>query len=437
METLFASKLVNLEKGLVSRKIFFSQELYLAELNHIFRTCWLFLGHESQVPKPGDYIANYMGEDPVIVWRDRHQKVRAFLNSCRHRGMKICRADAGNARQFTCIFHGWTYSDEGKLVGVSQKAAYSGRLEQEKWGLLEVPNVASYGGLVFGNWDRDALSLDSYLGELRWYLDILLERTLGGLEAIPGQQRFRLKANWKIAAENFAGDGYHVPYAHSSMRRVKNIRPFNPVAEKSADTLRCIAFDRGHGIAATGYAEERYESDVAMAKEMGPEVFEYVAECHSRLERRLSGNQVKVHALGFGNIFPNFSFNDFSALRPTGLYLWHPKGPGALEAWQWCLVDTGAPQSVKDMIRVDFSRGQSATGVAGQDDTENFEQVSEATCGAVGQGLDFNYLMDMSPNDDNTDGSIVDGYPGRFGAFFSEVCQRNFYRRWAELIDSA
>ncbi len=421
--------------GRVSRHIFFSEDVYRAELERIFARCWLYLGHESQVARPGDYVTNYMGEDPVILWRDRQGRLRAFLNSCRHRGMKLCRTDAGNARQFTCTFHGWTYSDEGALVGVPQRAAYGDRLETDRLGLYEVPKVASYGGLVFASWDKAASGLDAYLGEMRWYLDVMLERAVGTWQALPGQQRFALKANWKIAAENFAGDCYHLPYTHASMRRAKNIRPFNPVAEKAAATLRSFAFPEGHGIAATGVGEELFQSDMELARTMNAEATDYVRACRARLEARLSAAQARIYALGFGNVFPHFSFNDFSALRPTGLYLWHPKGPGLLEAWQWCLIDSGAPQAVKDMIRVDFSRGQSAAGFAGQDDTENFEQATEATRGVVGQRLDFHYGLGLAAGSD--DGEILDGYPGRAGPFFSEIGQRAFYRRWAELVDGS
>src|ERR1700730_7640867 len=97
--------LVDLEKGLVSRRIFIEPEIYRLELDRIFARCWLFLCHETQIPRPGDFFTTYMAEDPVLVVRDSSGRVGAFLNSCRHRGNRLCRADTGNTATFTCAYH--------------------------------------------------------------------------------------------------------------------------------------------------------------------------------------------------------------------------------------------------------------------------------------------------------------------------------------------
>jgi phenylpropionate dioxygenase-like ring-hydroxylating dioxygenase large terminal subunit len=434
MLTHSVRELLDMSEGLISRKIFLSEEVYRLELERVFAKCWLFLGHESQIGEPGDYITNYMGEDPVIVGRDSQGRIHAFLNSCRHRGMKVCRTDFGNAAFFRCSYHGWTYSNAGKLIGVPfHKEAYYGELRPEQWGLLEVPRVKSYGGLIFGCWDEGAISLDEYLGDVRWYLDIFLERPLGGLEVIPGRQTYVIAANWKIPADNAGGDNYHVPYSHGSLAQL-GLPRHNPVGYQSAATVPVytVAFDHGHALAG-GVATEgqRYRADLSLAEPMGPEVVEYVKQCQRRLEDRLTPNQAAVYALPTGNIFPNFTFTNFSALRPIGLYLWHPKGAQKMEPWQWCAVDRKAPQSVKDLVRIEFSRGQSPAGLVGQDDTENFEQVTEATRGVMGQQLDFNYQMGCGHEGDIE----VAGCPGRFGPYYSEHCQRNFYGYWAKLMN--
>src|SRR5580700_2612736 len=89
--------LVDLSGGTVDRSIYVDEDIYKQELERIFARAWLFVGHESQVPKRGDFVVSRMGEEEVLLVRDRHDKIHVFLNTCRHRGMKVCRYDDGNA----------------------------------------------------------------------------------------------------------------------------------------------------------------------------------------------------------------------------------------------------------------------------------------------------------------------------------------------------
>src|SRR5246500_4162529 len=151
----YRSGLVDMKAGRISREIFVNEEIYREELERLFARAWLFVGHEGQIPKPGDFFASGMGGESVILCRDRTGKVHVFLNSCRHRGMKVCRYDEGTTAEFLCPYHGWSYGTDGALVGVPwAKNAYDGQLDRSQWGLIEVPQMVSYKSTIWATWDR-------------------------------------------------------------------------------------------------------------------------------------------------------------------------------------------------------------------------------------------------------------------------------------------
>src|SRR3954471_22821496 len=161
--TRVTGNLVDVDKGLISREIFTSDELYKQQLERIFARAWLFVGHESQIPNANDFFVSRMGEESVILTRDRQGEIHVLLNTCMHRGMKVCRYDEGNTPVFSCPYHGWSYSTDGNLVGVPYfREAYHEKLDKSQWGLVEVPQLCVYKGTVWACWDPSAPSFLEY-----------------------------------------------------------------------------------------------------------------------------------------------------------------------------------------------------------------------------------------------------------------------------------
>ena len=182
----------------------------------MFGRTWVFLAHDSMLPRTGSYVQNYIGEDPVVVVRQKDGSVVAFLNQCRHRGMRICRADRGTAKSFMCSFHGWAYGLDGALLSVPHREdTYPDSFDPAQLGAVKVPRLANYKGFIFGTWDADAPEFEDYLGDAAWYLDGYIDRWPGGMEAI-AVHKWVLPANWKFNVEQPTGDGQHAEISHIS-----------------------------------------------------------------------------------------------------------------------------------------------------------------------------------------------------------------------------
>ncbi|MFA7523425.1 MAG: Rieske 2Fe-2S domain-containing protein, partial [Halothiobacillaceae bacterium] len=157
------------ENGFVDPRIYTDQDIYDMEQEMIFGRSWLLLGHETHVRKPGDFLATYMGEDPVIMVRQKDGSIKVFLNQCRHRSMKLCREDHGQAKNFTCSYHGWAHDIAGNLISVPfEERAFGKVLDKTEWGPRQA-RVETYKGLVFANWDAMAPSLREWMSDAAPY----------------------------------------------------------------------------------------------------------------------------------------------------------------------------------------------------------------------------------------------------------------------------
>ena len=411
------SSLVDGERGLVSRRIFIEQDIYQQELEQIFARCWLFLCHESQIPKPGDFFSTYMGEDPVLVMRDSGGKVNAFLNVCRHRGNRLCRADSGNASSFNCAYHGWTYGNDGSLIAVpSERDAYYGELDQSQWSLIPVAQLDTYKGLIFATFDPAAPSLRDYLGEMTWYLDCFFDRREGGIEVVGGVQKWTIPSNWKLPAENFAGDSYHVSWSHLSAIKTGFAGDFR-VKPTTEGTV--LSPGNGHCVIAIG------PEDVSVPPE--PDILEYEAQVRAEVTQRLGHRFTRVNPIA-ATMFPNLSM-----LRAASytFRVWHPKGPDKTEVWSWIFADKAAPEHIKQQLRLASIRGFGPSGTFEQDDMDNWQECTQTCRGVVSRKYELN--MQMGLGHERYDEELK-AWASDFR--LSEANHRRFYSRWAQVMDS-
>lgn len=275
----------------------------------------------------------------------------------------------------------------------------------------------SYKGLLFGTWNEDAEPLEEFLGDIKWYLDILVGRA--EMEVIGVPQRFVVNSNWKVGSDNFVGDSYHTMVTHGSIAKLGMV----PNATYSKRGFQ-IHMDNGHGLN-LGTPNPDFAFPAELKDEFKSNLSEEQYEVLSNLKNMI------------GNVFPNLSFlishtkikDQF--ISNTSIRMWRPIGHNKMEVIAWMLVEKNASQDWKDRSRDSFILTFSPSGIFEQDDTEVFTDITEAAQGPMPflKNLTYNYTMGLHRDPVDFIGPGI-AYDDKF----TEASQRNFYKYWLELM---
>ena len=409
-------------EGRVSRRIFTDPRIFELELEEIFAKAWFFVAHESEIPSPGDMVSRPVGADRAVVVRDDGGRVRAFLNSCRHRGMRLCRTDRANARFLRCPYHGWTYANDGSLVLVPTEEHYGpGELEKEALGLIPVADLAVHQGLIFATWDPRSPSLTEYLGDMAFYLDVLFGRTDGGIEIVGGPQVWEVETGWKFATDNFT-DNFHVFQTHHSLVELGLLPPDPDFAAGGtmvvAGNGHIMHFTEGppsdefRGFGLPRVLRDQFGANLSPAQ-------------HEVIER--SG-------LSAGTVWPNFHWLQLLVQSDPGLpitpvlnlRLEEPVSPTRTRMWSWFAVDRGADEAFRRVSFETYVRTFGPSGICDQDDMENWEDCTRANVGPVAKRFSLHHGMGLGRPIDSMWPGPGTAYQGAYG----EMTQRAWYEEW-------
>jgi len=350
----------------VDRSVFTDEELFELEMKHIFEGNWVFVAHESQIPNPNDYFSTYIGRQPVMINRDKNGELHAFLNSCTHRGATLCRHKKGNKSSFTCPFHGWTFSNSGKLLKVkdqSKDAGYPSNFNADgKLNLVPVAKFENYRGFLFGSLNAEVGSLNDYLGEAAKIIDMIVDQAPNGIEVLRGVGVYTFDGNWKLQAENGA-DGYHVTAVHWNYAATQNRR----AAE--TDSIKAMSaggwarggggfysFKNGHMVLWSNWANPENRPLWAMRDEWIEKFGEAKADWMLRKSRNLC-------------LYPNvYLMDQFS----SQIRVVRPIAVNKSETTIYCIAPKGESAEAREHRLRQYEDFFNATGMATPDDLEEF-----------------------------------------------------------------
>ena len=392
-----------------------SPEVFAAERAEIFGRCWLYVGHESEVTRPGDYVRRRVGGRPIIFLRDSTGIVRVHFNTCTHRGATVCREDAGNARVFQCFYHAWTFNTVGRLVTTPGADGYSHGFDRGDYALRGPAAVEEYRGLYFMALSPEVTSLREYLGGVTEYLDLVLDQAALGMRVVPGSHRYSVGANWKLMIEN-SMDGYHAPTVHATyFDFVKD----SGGGQREDALLTGVGRDLGHGHAVIDSPAPWARPIAYWEPFFGEDAREDVDRILAGLIERCGKERGRRMAMNSRNIliFPNLCIVDSAAVTVRRI---EPTAPDrlAVEAWALAPREEGTGSAALRRRIESFLTFLGPGGFASPDDVEALESCQAGFAARA-----------------EVEWSDISRGMGRVPTSMDELQIRTFWRAYASLLD--
>jgi phenylpropionate dioxygenase-like ring-hydroxylating dioxygenase large terminal subunit len=399
----------------VHRAALADEAVFRDEMRAIFDRCWLYVGHESEIPKPGDLRARDVGNRPLVFWHGHDGVRRVFYNSCRHRGALVCRVPEGNARSQNCFYHAWTYGSTGALNGLPDEAGYGPTFDRATMSLLSPAKVDSYRGFVFACYDPGAADLRTYLGGAVKCIDLVADQA-EAMEVESGVQEYAADANWKQFVENGL-DGYHLPPVHTTyfeyLAKAEGVRPNVGGLDE--------ALDLGNGHAALRFRGPWARPVARWTSVLGEHNRERVEAVYAELVRKHGSERADL--IGRVDrvvmIFPSLIILDLMGVVIRRL---EPTSAGHTRITQWSLATAGEDADMRARRLESFITFQGPGGFATPDDLEALEACQAGF--RAGSGV---------PWSDISRGMWLE-HSGQRCTTSDEQQIRAFWRRWQFLM---
>lgn len=362
----------------VHKRVYTDQAIFDLEIERIFNKTWLYVAHESQLRKPGDFVRTRLGTQDYIVNRGEKGEINVIQNRCTHRGATLCHEHQGNTMRLVCGYHQWMFELSGTLRALPHKQSYpdSFKPESEQFALKRAPRIAEYRGFIFASLSPTGPSLEAFLGPMLGAIDNLVDRSpTGQIELTSTTFRLEYKGNWKMHHEN-ANDTIHPGVVHNSS--VQTARQHGPTHspfdagqtremlqgngfnKKEWEGIEQVAVPGGHS-----YMDGIYRNGLLARKEVDP-----VRDEYEDLMFKVYGVERTRQILDldrFNNlIYPNININaQYHQMRIV-----HPIAPDRTLVISQCFKLVGAPEAIfHRAVRFLTNLGSPASMIYGDDAT--------------------------------------------------------------------
>lgn len=397
----------------VHRDTMTSPEIFAEEAERVFGHSWLYVGHESEVAAPGDYVRRPVGGRPVFMVRGaKSGNVHVFHNTCTHRGAVVCRHKSGNAKVFQCFYHAWTFDSDGRLTGVPDRDAYGAKLDFSQLGLRPVARMENYRGFVFASFDENVTDLVTYLAGAREYLDLVIDSGDGEMEIVKGTNEYCIGANWKLLAENSI-DGYHAVSTHDTY-----FKYLVALGTNLKGGVQGTARDLGNGHAVLEYAAPWGRPIAKWEPLFGEHARQEIAALRAGLVGKYGPERASRIADVNRNllIYPNLVVNDIMAIT---VRTFMPSAPDRMDVTAWEMAPRDELPALRQRRLDSFLTFLGPAGFATPDDLEALESCQQGFRSGGVEWNDISRGMDRVPQAND------------------EAQMRAFWRQWQRQMGDA
>ena len=401
--------------GGVHRSVYVDAAIFETELTRIFERSWIYLGHESQVAKPGDYYATRIGRHPVLMVRGQEGEIRVFINRCMHKGTQLLAEGCGHGtKALRCPYHGWVFGLDGALRTVPAHAGYAEHGARAGSGEFALRNVASgtYRGFIFARMSGQGPGLIDWLGPLKDSLDNFVDRSpTGAVEVAGGVLRYEHACNWKFFMENTL-DALHPMVVHLGAARAareiaaeassgdgisrKSPAPFEMQALAPFAGSYTFYDEMGARVIPNGHADLGGAASIHSAYDEDPEYLRVMVASYGEERTRKILSSSRNNSVAYPSLMFKAPMQLLRVVRPLAV------DRTLIETWHFRLK--GAPESLLARTVSYSTLVNSSAGMVGPDDHQIYRQLQSGLAAAQVEWVDMSRYL--GEGEDGADGSV-------------------------------